>query len=187
MFEPETYLARLGLTHPPVGVEGLRDMQAAHMANVPFENVDPFLGNVPSLAPDALFEKIVHPNGTYRVRFDEAFDETVVELARGGNWYALYGFDRFPVRSVDLEAANHLSATWRRAPFGTHLMMARHGADGHTTLFNRRLRRAGSTHVLAGSAELGEILLDCFAMPLPHATIETLWERIRGLPNERPS
>jgi len=268
MIDPETYLARIGLTDRPAGAQGLRDMQAAHMAHVVFENVGPFLGGVPSLTPEAVYEKVVGrnrggycfelngifqlilnevgfrptsvlarvrngadeggarthqalivpqdgkdwlvdvgfggpgavwpldlgdpspqtvANGTYRLRTEDLSGETVLEVARGQNWFALYGFDRVPVRQVDIEAANHLAATWRKAPFSTHLMLARHGADGHVTLFNRRLRVGEAIRLLANSAELADVIRNRFSMPLPDETIDVLWARIRDLPVERPA
>ncbi|HEV7418085.1 MAG TPA: arylamine N-acetyltransferase [Tianweitania sediminis] len=266
-FDAMRYLQRLGLEQAPVRVEGLRTLQAAHMAAVPFENLDPLLGRVPLLDPAALGNKIVRqrrggycfelnalfglaletfgyrpttvlgrvrngasqggarmhqcfvvqvegrewladvgfggpgavwpvaldqdtpqvlPNGTYRVRFDASCDETVLERAQGEGWLALYGFDRSPVRPVDLEAANHLAATWKGAPFSTHLMMARHGEEGRTTLFNRKFTDGSKAqHVLASAEELHDVLVRGFGLDLPEQTATAVWDRIKDAPLER--
>ena len=58
-FDLTAYLARLELPNPGSGREGLFRLHRAHMTHVPFENTEPLLGRVPSLAPDDLFDKMV--------------------------------------------------------------------------------------------------------------------------------
>ncbi len=56
----DAYLERIGYRgsrEPNIGT--LRKLQRAHMLTVPFENLDIIAGRPPSLAPDALLEKIV--------------------------------------------------------------------------------------------------------------------------------
>lgn len=268
MFVGQAYLDRLGLKHPPTGSAGLRDLQAAHMASVPFENIAPLRGHVPSLALADLQGKIVNsrrggycfelnglfgaaleafgyrptiilgrvrngapeggarlhqafvveadgrdwlldvgfggpgalwpldlseqgpqtvPNGTFRIRFEEATGETVVDRSNAGGWHALYGFDRSPVKPVDLDAANHLAATWPGAPFGTHLMMARHDREGRISLFNRKARVGEAVRLLDGVDDLGAFLHDRFGVELEPAEAADIWSRIRNLPTDRPS
>lgn len=267
-FARQAYLDRLGMKEAPAGIAGLRGLQASFMSRIPFENIDPLLGQIPSLALEDLQEKLIHgrrggycfelnalfgaalqdfgyrpatllarvrngaaeggarmhqafvvpesgrewlvdvgfggpgsvwpldlseeapqeaPNGTYRIRFDAAFNETVVERAQGETWLALYGFDRVPVRPIDLEAANHLAATWSRAPFSTHLMMARHGEDGRTTLFNRKVNDGGTSRILSEPAELVAVLAERFDLELPRELTDALWSKIRNAPTDRPS
>ena len=58
--DPGAHLARIGLSAPPPAtLEGLRTLQAAHMAHVPFENLDVRMGRALDLVLEALFSKIV--------------------------------------------------------------------------------------------------------------------------------
>ncbi|MDF0600052.1 arylamine N-acetyltransferase [Psychromarinibacter sp. C21-152] len=54
------YLDRLGLPEaPPATADGLATLQHAHLGAIPFENIDPFLGRVPDLSPEALTKKLL--------------------------------------------------------------------------------------------------------------------------------
>lgn len=59
-FKLEHYLDRIGVAEVPAGAAGLRTVQAAHMRAIAFENIDPLLGQVPSLALDDVVAKLVH-------------------------------------------------------------------------------------------------------------------------------
>lgn len=67
VFQPEPYLARLGLAAPPPATEaGLETLHRAQAYTIPFENFDILLGRGVSLAPGAIFDKLVrHPRGGY--------------------------------------------------------------------------------------------------------------------------
>ncbi len=56
----DRYLARLRLDGIEVSPEGLAAVQRAHLAAIPFEGIDPFLGIEPSLDPEALTAKMLH-------------------------------------------------------------------------------------------------------------------------------
>lgn len=58
-FDRSAYLARIGLTNVPATAAGLAALQAAQLAAVPFENIDPLMGIEPALAPEAIWDKIV--------------------------------------------------------------------------------------------------------------------------------
>lgn len=58
-FRIEHYLDRIGLTDVPPGASGLAAVQTAHMRAIPFENIDPLLGRVPSLALEDVAAKLV--------------------------------------------------------------------------------------------------------------------------------
>lgn len=58
-FEREAYLARVDLDDFGSGPEGLQAIQAAQMASIPFENIDPLLGRVPFLDPERLQRKLL--------------------------------------------------------------------------------------------------------------------------------
>ncbi|RZQ61833.1 arylamine N-acetyltransferase family protein [Amycolatopsis suaedae] len=57
----DSYLARIGLSErPPADLDGLRLLQRAHLATVPFENLDVGLDVPLTLESGALLDKIVH-------------------------------------------------------------------------------------------------------------------------------
>lgn len=58
-FRLDTYLDRIGRADVPPGVAGLAAVQAAHMRAIPFENVDPLLGRVPSRALEDVATKLI--------------------------------------------------------------------------------------------------------------------------------
>ena len=58
-FDLTAYLGRIGLNTCPASLEGLQNLQAAQMRSIPFENIEPFLGAVPDLAPEALWQKLI--------------------------------------------------------------------------------------------------------------------------------
>lgn len=55
----QSYFDRLGIAAPEPDASGLRALQGAHMRAIAFENIDPLLGSLPDVRPDAVFEKIV--------------------------------------------------------------------------------------------------------------------------------
>src|ERR1700752_350639 len=59
-FDADAYLDRIGLSRPiTMTVEGLRQLQYAHLMRVPFENLDIHLGRPIRLDLASLWEKIV--------------------------------------------------------------------------------------------------------------------------------
>ena len=59
-FNADAYLDRIGLTRPiTVNIEGLCQLQYAHLMRVPFENLDIHLGRPIRLDLASFFEKIV--------------------------------------------------------------------------------------------------------------------------------
>ncbi len=60
-FNAAAYLARLGLrAPPPPTLAGLRALTAAHMAAIPFEGIDPFIGRPVSADLEVVQNKILH-------------------------------------------------------------------------------------------------------------------------------
>ena len=53
------FCERIGLRSCPASLAGLRDLQAALMHAVAFENTDPLLGKVPDLADHAICNKLI--------------------------------------------------------------------------------------------------------------------------------
>ena len=61
-FTLSSYLARVGLSKAPEPDEdGLREVHAAQVFSVPFENLDIHLGRGVSLEPEQLVSKIIQP------------------------------------------------------------------------------------------------------------------------------
>jgi len=58
----QAYLARIGVRAPvaPLDLQTLRAIIAAHVATIPFENLDPFLGISPALDIASVQRKLVH-------------------------------------------------------------------------------------------------------------------------------
>lgn len=266
-FDLDAYLDRLGLSDVPPGAAGLTALTRAHMRAIPFENIDPLTGRVPSLHPDALMDKLVRrkrggycfehnwlfgealgalgyaatpvlarvrngapeggarthqaflvdvegatlvtdvgfgghapidpvplvegaafeaPNGTYRFTRDPQSDERVLERRADGAWVSLWGFDDHPVRPVDIEAANVVTACWDKAPFRSNLMAAFHGPDGRVALFNRALTRGlppdQTRHVIETRDELAQVLREDFTLALGDDLIDAIWAKIEDAP-----
>lgn len=103
--DPDRYLERIGLTRrPPIDVEGLEQLQRAHLSAVPFENLDVF-----------------HRRG---VRTDEGWSlPKIVERGRGGWCFELNGAFSALLRALGFPV-RRLAATvlpGNRSPMPTHL------------------------------------------------------------------
>jgi N-hydroxyarylamine O-acetyltransferase len=81
LFDLNTYLQRIGLNDVADGIEGVRQLQSAQIAAIPFENVFPFLGRVPSVEPDDVWEKLVLRNcGGFCFELNTLFGEALTAL-----------------------------------------------------------------------------------------------------------
>ncbi|WP_417686068.1 arylamine N-acetyltransferase family protein [Roseibium sp.] len=58
-FNLPDYLARIGLTAVAPTIDGLRQVQGAQMQAIVFENVLPFLGDVPDVSLEGVWDKLV--------------------------------------------------------------------------------------------------------------------------------
>ncbi len=59
-FDDFAYRARIGLPQrPQADLIGLTQIQLAQLSAIPFENLDPLTGNIPDLAQEALWDKLV--------------------------------------------------------------------------------------------------------------------------------
>ena len=58
-FDLSAYFARIGVSASRPSYELLRDIQIAQMRTIPFENIGPFLGEIPDLSPGAIWDKLV--------------------------------------------------------------------------------------------------------------------------------
>jgi len=87
-FDLDRYLARLGIERPGPGVEGLARLQAAQMASIPFENLDPLLGLLPDLRPERIWAKLLAGGrGGYCLELNAIFGQALAAL----------GYDAVPI------------------------------------------------------------------------------------------
>lgn len=99
-FDLRAYLDRIGIASLADGVEGLKQLQTAHLSHIPFENVLPLLGTVPSLDSKDLQKKIVlnhlggycfEMNGLLRMALNELGFRSKTVLARVRNGASIGG------------------------------------------------------------------------------------------------
>lgn len=98
------YLDRIQVTETPrANLEFLQALHRQHVFHVPFENLDIHLGRTISLAPDALFDKIVRRrrggycfelNGLFQLLLEALGFQVYSTAAR-----VLFGTERIPPRS----------------------------------------------------------------------------------------
>ncbi|MBO3759876.1 arylamine N-acetyltransferase [Ciceribacter sp. L1K22] len=124
---------------------------------------------------------------TFRVRWDDATGEHVLERLNGETWFALYSFDRAPVAPLDFEAANVVCARWDKAPFPFHLMMTIATPEGRNNLFNRDLKRIRNGAVesvkITTLAEFEHTMSELFLLP-PNAELYLrVWDKIAVSPS----
>jgi len=265
-FSLPDYLARIGLDRIDASADGLDALVKAQMASIPFENIEPLLGTVPDLSPQALWRKLVTerrggycmeqnallgealdalgfaarpflgrvrlgaPTGrqrshyawivdlggrefladagfggpgahgivpldgagaehavggrTFRLRADDATGETVLERLQPEGWFALYGFDRVPVTTHDVEAANFVCARWEKSPFPAHLMLSLHRDGGRAAMFDTALTLESAAGVerrtLDSTDEFAAVLDGVFGLQLDRVTADAVWSRIGG-------
>jgi N-hydroxyarylamine O-acetyltransferase len=263
-FDLPRYLSRVGLEAPPdPDAAGLRRILVAQLGALCFENLDPLLGRVPDVSPQAVFDKIVHggrggycfelntllegalratgfapqrvlarvrdaagksgarshlallvtlegetwladagfggpgplgplrlhapgvqevPNGRYRLRDQPETGERVLWREGRAGWVPLYGFDRAHVGGADIAAANHLCATWERAPFSAHLMLNGYDGDTRIGVFDGAvtLQRAGweEKRELADFEAFHALLTTRLGLHAPQEMLRAAWEKI---------
>lgn len=102
-FDLSTYLARIGLKSCEPTLQGLRALQSHQMSAIPFENVLPFLGQIPDVSPDAIWRKLVeHRYGGYCFEVNTLFGQALAAI----------GFD---VQSVLARVRKGPPASWSRS------------------------------------------------------------------------
>ncbi len=80
-FDLSAYLNRIGLETCTADLKGLRTLQAAQIAALPFENVLPFLGQVPDLGRDSLWRKlVVEKCGGYCFELNSLLEDALTAL-----------------------------------------------------------------------------------------------------------
>lgn len=124
------------------------------------------------------------PTGRYRFVEDAEAGELVLERRTPEGWFALFGFDRVPVRDADIEAANFVCARWEKAPFPSNLMLSMHRDDGRVSLLNTALRvesRDGVVKTGIGSEKaLRAVLANEFGLPAAAELAPAIWSRIKA-------
>lgn len=87
-FDLGRYLARIDHEAAAPSPAALAGLQAAQLAAIPFENIGPFLGGVPDLAPQAIWKKLVDSGrGGYCLELNALFGDALKAL----------GYDARPV------------------------------------------------------------------------------------------
>jgi N-hydroxyarylamine O-acetyltransferase len=77
-FEAAGYFARIGMATPPPTAEGLAQLQRAQLQAIAFENIDPFLGQVPRLGLEDLAEKLIERRrGGYCFELNSLFGQAL--------------------------------------------------------------------------------------------------------------
>lgn len=80
-FDLKTYLARIGLVTVEPTLDGLRRLQDAQLRAIPFENLEPYTGIVPALAPESVFRKLVtEGRGGYCFELNRLFGDALEAL-----------------------------------------------------------------------------------------------------------
>ncbi|WP_417677266.1 arylamine N-acetyltransferase family protein [Roseibium sp.] len=265
-FDLHTYLRRIGLNGCEPTLDGLRALQSHHMAAIPFENVLPFLGQIPDVRSEAVWKKIVEnrlggycfeqntlfgealaaigfsalpvlarvrkgpPEGRnrshlafvvtiegkewltdcgfggpapaepisldtpepqtirgqgFRIRFDEAAQEQVLERDMADGWFELYSFDRMLPTFPDIVAANYICATWNQKPFVENLIFFRLTDGGRFSFLNGTARRkddgTGETWQIETPEAFRRYVTDDLGLGYDEATIDALWYRMNEL------
>jgi len=125
------------------------------------------------------------PTGRYRFVEDAATGESVLERETPDGWFALFGFDRVPVRDIDIEAANFLCGRWEKTPFPGNLMLSLHRGDGRASLLNTALRvedRNGVVKsVIVSEQDLRSVLAREFALAAAVDLAPAIWRRLAAL------
>lgn len=114
-FDLASYLARIGFHGAPSpGFETLKRVMRCQLCSVPFENLDVQAGKVPSLAPEAIFAKIV-------------------ERRRGGYCYEVNGLFAMALEAVGIPyrfvAARPMTYTVRRPKTHVAIIAAVDGGE----------------------------------------------------------
>ena len=122
------------------------------------------------------------PGEVYRVVHDAQTGEIVLQRFAEDGWSGLYGFERLKVLPVDVEAANHLCATWAKAPFSSNLMLHRLRPDGRIGVFNTKVNemRDGvkTSREIGSVAELRDLLVDAFGLAIGEADLALIAARL---------
>ena len=159
-FPLAAYLDRIGLTDVPTGAAGLAAVQSAHMRAIPFENIDPLLGEVPSLALDAIVSKLVTARrGGYCFEHNALFGAALGALGYHPHALLARVFDpsgRGGARSHHAFSVEADGETW----------LCDTGFGGHGALAPLRFTEAGpqvapnGTYRIRCVREIGETVLD---------------------------
>lgn len=81
MFDFDQYARRIGLGHIDATQAGLVALQRAQLAAIAFEDIDPFLGRVPSLAPADIWKQLIeNKRGGYCFQLNWLFGEALKHL-----------------------------------------------------------------------------------------------------------
>ncbi len=127
------------------------------------------------------------PGEVYRLIRDPETDEMVLQSLNDGAWYGLYGFERAPVPRIDVDAANHLCATWEQTPFSANMMLHRLAPQGRIGVFNTKVSTVcdgvKTVRELTDTADLERLLVEDFDLRLDEEDVARIADRL-GLAEE---
>ncbi|MCX7677463.1 MAG: arylamine N-acetyltransferase [Alteraurantiacibacter sp.] len=118
------------------------------------------------------------PHGEWRLERAGPRATTDGRAQDSAEWQAQYNFDLFPVMPMDLEQANHWTATWPQSRFRTGLVVSLVLPAGFVALTGSTLSIGGPHRAdkrnLADGTELQAVLAHHFGLHLPTAELERL-------------
>ncbi|MDD3797929.1 MAG: arylamine N-acetyltransferase [Novosphingobium sp.] len=120
-------------------------------------------------------------NGVFRLVDDPASEELVLERQAGDSWQGLYGVDFAHVSDGEIAAANYFSATWDRAPFGSHAMLGAWRGETKLGLFDRSLSVEGAEGVerreLSDFEAFVSLIREDMGIALDRDALARVWEK----------
>lgn len=121
----------------------------------------------------------------YRIRFEDASGEHVLERKTDAGWFPLYGFDRVEVRDEDIEAANFVCALSPMQSFAGNLKFYRLTETGFFSFLNGRARcvEGGESREwqIRDVSELIDFMKADLRLDYDDATIEAVASRLKTL------
>lgn len=122
-------------------------------------------------APLRLDAGVERDDGLLSHRLMKTGDVWVLQARPAGHWIDLYAFTLEPHHPVDLEMANHYTATHPASPFRHHLLAQRIRSDHRMMLLDHdlttRTRLGVETRRLAGADAIAAVLASDFDLAVP--------------------
>jgi N-hydroxyarylamine O-acetyltransferase len=135
--------------------------------------------NLTSGEPQEIFGR------TYRIRRDQAAGEEVLERLKGEDWQSLYGFDRLPPKTIDIEAANYLCATWEKSSFPTNMKLYRLTDEGRLSFINGTARKVSGgedrSWQIDSLEELETFMTADMGLDYDPDTIRAIWTKLEEM------
>jgi arylamine N-acetyltransferase len=147
VFDLDAYVERIGLS----GCPGLAELHRAHVASIPFENLDPHSGRGTLLEPLPFGPGDSHEQSGWRFRVVQDDLEHVLQTDSEVGWVDVYSFIPQPTPAIDIEVANWFTSAHPSSPFVTGLIVATQRQDGTRTWLSDWSALAVTEQTPAGS------------------------------------